>query len=197
MATALENMLIRAENLGFTDVLLPFVLIFTIVFAVLQKTKVLGQEDGKPKKNFNVVIALVMALAVIIPHVMGRYRPGQDVVVIINNALPSVSIILVAIICLLLLVGIWGSGVEFGGTSLSGWIVIFSILAVIAIFGGAAGWFGAMPRWLSFMNNPDTQALVVIILVFGLVIWFITKEPKKAEAGQKSWIKDIGEALKK
>ena len=49
------------ENQGLTDVLLPFLLIFTIVFAVFQKTEILG----KGKKNFNGVIALVIALATV------------------------------------------------------------------------------------------------------------------------------------
>ena len=46
------------ESYGFTDALLPFLLIFTIVFAVLQKTNILGKD----KKNFNVILALVLAL---------------------------------------------------------------------------------------------------------------------------------------
>ena len=51
------------EDMGVSDVLLPFVLIFTIVFGVLQKTDIFGQN----KKNFNAIIALVVALSVVIP----------------------------------------------------------------------------------------------------------------------------------
>ena len=41
-------------NVGILDILLPFMLIFTVIFAVLQRTKALGKdEDGKPMKNFN------------------------------------------------------------------------------------------------------------------------------------------------
>ena len=43
------------ENIGIVDVLLPFLLIFTIIFAVLQKTKILGES----KKNFNVIIIYI------------------------------------------------------------------------------------------------------------------------------------------
>jgi len=72
-------------------------LVFTIVFATLQKTKILGEDENKkPRKNFNAVIALVMGLAVVIPHVIGSYPPDGDVVNIINNALPNVSVVLVA-----------------------------------------------------------------------------------------------------
>ena len=44
-----DNILVRGiqslNELGLSDVLLPFLLIFTIMFAVLQKTKVLGKDD--------------------------------------------------------------------------------------------------------------------------------------------------------
>ena len=73
------------------DVLLPFLLVFLIVFATLQKVKILGES----KKNFNVMLALIMGLAVIFPHVLGT---GPDVVPIINNSLPSISLVIVGII---------------------------------------------------------------------------------------------------
>ena len=53
------------ESYGLLDALLPFLLIFTVIFAIMQKTKFLGEG----KKNFNVVIALVIALIVVLPHV--------------------------------------------------------------------------------------------------------------------------------
>ena len=68
MKMALQDFIMLLDAWGVTDVLIPFILVFTIVFAVLQKTKILG--DGK--KNYNVMIALVMALAVVIPHIFGR-----------------------------------------------------------------------------------------------------------------------------
>ena len=39
------------ETYGVMDFLLPFLLVFTIIYAVMQKTKILGD-----KKNFNVKI---------------------------------------------------------------------------------------------------------------------------------------------
>jgi hypothetical protein len=169
-----ENFIATLDMIGVTDVLLPFILVFTIVYATLQKTKILG--DGK--KNFNVIIALVMGLGVVIPHVVGRYPFNFDPVDVINAALPQVSIIIVAIIMLLLIIGVFGNEVDFAGTSLSGWIVILAFIAVIAIFGSAVGWF-RMPGWLTFLQDPELQALIVMILIFGIIIWFITKSDKK------------------
>ncbi|MBU0665799.1 MAG: hypothetical protein ABIC91_06380 [Nanoarchaeota archaeon] len=196
MAT-LQNYLITLEYWGIMDVILPFILIFTIIFAVLQKTKILG--DGK--KNFNVVIALVMGLAVVIPHITGDYyglysKTGFDVVEVINSALPNISLVAVAIIMLMLIIGVFGGEVQIAGTSLAGWAVLFSIVAVALIFGTAGGIFRNIPPWLSFIRNPETQALVVVILVFGILIWMITKEDKAESKGFGNVMKDLGSVLK-
>lgn len=181
------------EYWGLTDALLPFLLIFTIIFAVLQKTHILGEG----RKNFNVVVALVIALSVVIPHVTNSYPADADVVEIMNNALPNVSIVLVAIIMVLILIGLLGGEARWMGGSLSGWIAIISFLIVIFIFGRSAGWFETLPRWLWWLDDPNTQALVIIILIFGIIIWFITKEDKAEKTGfLKRAMEDLGDFFK-
>ncbi|MBU1198201.1 MAG: hypothetical protein KJ685_00010 [Nanoarchaeota archaeon] len=190
-----QNFIVSLDAWGVTDVLLPFVLVFTIVFATLQKTKILG--DGK--KQYNVIVSLVMALAVVIPHVVGRYPFNFDPVEIINRALPQVSIIVVAIVMLLLIIGVFGNEIDVAGTPLATWVIVFAVVAVVAIFGSAIGWY-TMPQWLIFLQNPELQALIVMILVFGIIIAFITKEDKKDSDKEKGFGKfwdGIGEAMKK
>jgi len=186
-----ENFITALDYWGVTDVLLPFILVFTIVFATLQKTKILGEG----KKQFNVMVALVMGLALVIPHVVGRYPFNFDPVDVINRALPQVSIILVAIIMLLLIIGVFGNEIDIAGTSLSGWVVVLAIIAVVLIFGSSVGWF-YLPIWLGFLNNPELQALIIMILVFGIIIWFITKEPK-GEAEERRGFTKMMEGLGK
>lgn len=183
-----QQLIYSLEQWGFTDVLLPFLLIFTILFATLQKVKVVGGED---RKKFNIVIALVMTLIVIIPHVtMGTADPfdGQlynglpDAVEIINNALPSVSILVVAVIMMLLLIGLFGGEARWMGGSLSGWIAIVAFLLIIWIFGGAAGWWRESTyNWFEYYFGPDTLSLVIIILVFAIIVWFIVREPTQQD----------------
>ena len=86
MANEFPEFFVRLEEMGMLDSVLPFILIFTIVFAVLQKTKIIGEG----KRQFNTIVALVLSLMVVIPHVTGRYPPGQDIILIINQALPQV-----------------------------------------------------------------------------------------------------------
>ncbi len=189
-----ENFILALDVWGVTDVLLPFILIFTIVFATLQKSRILGEG----KKQFNVMVALVMSLAVVIPHVTGGYPFNFDPVLVINQALPQVSIVLVAIIMLLLIVGVFGNEVDIAGTSLSFWVIILALIAVIGIFGSALGWF-SLPGWLNFLYDSELQALIVMILVFGIIIAFITKEDRedKKKTGLGTLMDDVKRAVKK
>lgn len=173
---AFQDLMIYLDNIGVADVLLPFILIFTVVFAILQKIKLFGDKNVR---QINVIVALVMGLAVVIPHVMGRYPPGADIVYIMNSALPNVSIVLVAILMLLLMVGIFGHDITLAGNSIGGYFVILAVLMIVFIFGRAAGWFYG-PGWLGFIDDPETQTLVVVCLVFGIIVWFVARdtEPK-------------------
>src|SRR3990167_10128684 len=86
------------QDLGFYDFILPFLLVFTIVFAVLEKTKILGvDEDSKtPKRNLNAIVAFSIALFVVIT---------KQIVVTLRSSLPQIALVLIVIISLLLLVG--------------------------------------------------------------------------------------------
>ncbi len=187
--------MLQLQDWGVMDVLLPFILVFTIVFAVLQKTKILG--DGR--KQFNVMIALVMSLSVVIPHVTGTWQNfGFDPVLAINNALPQVSIIVIAILMALLVLGIFGNDIDIAGTSMSGIAMVGSFVAIALIFGTQVGLFN-LPEWLYFLSDPEIQSFVVMILIFAIVIFFITKEDKKdtASHGFGETLKEWGRGVQK
>lgn len=172
----LENVLYDLDTFGLTDVLLPFLLIFTIIFAVLQKANIFGDN----KKRFNVIVALVVGLLVIIPHITGGYPGDYDVVEIINESLPAVALLVVGIVMMMILVGVFGGQSTWKGP-VTGWVVIIAAVAVIWIFSGAIwGWY-AWDRFVDFFGE-DIVILVVILLVFGIVIALITSEGKENKA---------------
>lgn len=186
----LEEFIRILEQWGLTDVLLPFLLIFVVMFAILQKTKILGED----KKRFNMVIALVMGLLVVVPHVLGMYPPNADVIEILNKSLPQVSILVVAILMLMILIGLLGAEATWMGSSLSGWVAIAAFIIIVIIFGGAAGWWRNW-WWFERFFGSDTIAVLVMLLVFAIIIWFVTRGEVKGEKMETAWTK-IGSGVR-
>ncbi|MFP4522923.1 MAG: hypothetical protein ACOCQQ_01650 [Candidatus Nanoarchaeia archaeon] len=173
------------NNWGIFDVILPFILIFTIVFAVLEKTKILGTTDDQVKK-YSAVVSLVVAMSVIFSHYYGIVIPGTSVTVVtaLNNALPQVSLLLVAIVMVLLTLGLW-TGKRADGSKGPG--KVFTVLSgalVVVIFIVSMGWWN-LPGWMWGLLNSDVIALVIAILVFGLIMKFITGTSKTPEQKEK------------
>ena len=177
-----ESVIMVLESWGLMDVLLPFLLIFVVIFAILQKTHILGKD----KKNYNVIISLVVALMVVIPHVLNSYPAGFDVVEIINMVVPQISLIIVAVLMLLLLLGL------FGGASIPGAVAAIAGLVVLFIFLGTTEWLYGLD-WLYRFFGAEAVSFLIVILIFGLIIWFITSEPKEVRQAQKvkNWISQL------
>ena len=184
-----QDLIYRMESIGLYDAILPFFLIFVIVFAVLRKSDIL--QD----KRYDVMVSIIIGLLVVIPHVLGLYPANADVVVIMNTALPNIALVLVALLALFLIVGMFGGSAAWIG-KLTGWVAFASFILVVYIFGRAANWFQTTPNWLIWLDNPDTQALIIVIAVFALVIYFITKEPKTAPTAEEDkWSTKFGETV--
>ncbi|MBW3017221.1 hypothetical protein KY316_02520, partial [Candidatus Woesearchaeota archaeon] len=176
-------------------------------FAILQKVPILGSTAEA--KRYNMVVALVMGLLVVLPHVLyggasgdgeltlttsgGKHYP--DVVDIINNALPTISVWLIAILMVMLLVGMFGKEVKLT-QSFQGWILLGAAIIVFYVFALSANWFDA-PNWLSWLDDRGNQAVLLILLVFGIVIAYVTGSDKPAGTeGKKSFIQVLGEQLR-
>ena len=164
------------QTYGIMDFLLPFLLVFTIIFAVMQKTKILGD-----KKNFNVIVALVLALIFVVPHIVGSYPLGYDPVQVMNESLPSIALVAVASIMLLILMGVFGANFSKSAAPI---IAIAAIAFVAYIFGSALSvWTG--PSDIFYWWTSEVTELLVIILIFGLIVYFIVKEPSDSSKGGK------------
>jgi len=157
---------------GLIDAILPFVLIFVLIFAILQKIAIFKDEAGKGDRKLNGILALVIAAMVVIPHVVQLYPPEQDPINIINQFLPSTAVVLIAILAVILLLGLAGAEVP----SLMQWaiaLVALGFLIVMILMAVIPGFFPTF-YWL---QDPSIQALVIILLIMGLVGWFIIREP--------------------
>lgn len=171
---------------GISEILLPFILVFAISFAILQKTGILGHHLGadnkpdknRPKSNLNMMVALVMGLSFVIPHSLGVYPPHKDPVIIINNSLASFSVVLVAVVAILLVVAtMFGRGFDLGQKSKPAmFLKLLSVGIVIYIIGGNMGWF---PWYFSISRTAQTG--IVAIAMFALIMSFIMKGTEKSD----------------
>jgi hypothetical protein len=182
-STVLGGTIEFLQEFGFFDVILPFLLVFTIVFGVLEKTKIFGVEKFReqeiPKKNINAMIAFVIAFFVV---------AAKEIVASIQVSVPMVALILVAIVCFLMLVGIFiGSNESLNFLEMfkgfKGFIAGILILAVVAIFFESFGWLDPIMGFV-FGSGSDVFLTIVFIGVVGAVIYFVFKTP--AEGGGSS-----------
>lgn len=184
---SIRNTFYYLQSGGIIDIIIPFVLIFTVLFATLKQVKLFATEV-----KYQIAIALAITFLVIIPHATGTIDPRYDVVQIINNSLPAVVAIIFIFLTALILLGLirGGQPAEFSEL-VQAILAIVSIVLVAIIFARSAGYFqySSWPSWLYWLDDPQLGALVIVILMFVAITWFITKP----SGGKIKW----GDAAKK
>lgn len=138
---------------------LPFILVFTVVFAILQKSQVLGAD----KKQIDAMVALVFGLITI---------TFANAVGIINQLLPFLAVAVVMILVFLILVGSVHSGNAFvWGDQIKKAVIVLSAIAVVI----AGLYFTGAWDYLAFKfsepgSNLLTNLVFIAIIIGGLVI---------------------------
>ncbi|VVB81192.1 Uncharacterised protein [uncultured archaeon] len=170
---------------GLIDALLRLLLIFVLIFAVLQRVPLFQTADKtKPDRRINGVLALIIAAMAVIPHILGLYPETSDPVYLINAFLPHTAVILVAILCVILLLGLAGGTIP----NLLLWAVaLFAVglLVFIILMAVIPGYFPTF----DFLRDPAIQALLIILTVLGLVGYFVLREPSGPDEGLANWLK--------
>ena len=155
--------------------LLVFVLIFTLVFAILQKIELFAKKNDpaslKKARRVHILIAIALGVLTLVPRYTGYQE--YDVVSIIERSLPQISLVVVAIIGIILLLGLLN--MKITGTSknpLRTLLFFITVGVVVWIFGGTANWFWRLPNWL----NSEVAAIVIALLVFGIIVSYVMGE---------------------
>lgn len=158
------------EDIGVFNVILPFLLIFSVVYAVLDKIKILGD-----RKAPNAIVSLVIALLVV---------RNQYVVGLMTRFLPNIAMFLIIILMFLLLLG------TLAGREHTAWknpllSIAFFVSLIFVIWALASerigDWFN-LPEWISNLDDT-TKATVLFIGVFVVIIYFMTRDSKEGEEG--------------
>ncbi|MEK6856808.1 MAG: hypothetical protein AABX49_02215 [Nanoarchaeota archaeon] len=166
------------SDVGGFDVILPFILVFAVTFAVLRKIKLFGEN-----KNVDAIVSLILAAFLV---------SSTTIVNVLTGFLPRVSMIVLVLLMLILVVGIFSGGSEWGG----GWLFVGAIIAILSVLwalGAAAEWDVPL---VGEITEQDVGTLIVVG-VFVLVIWLIVREPNdKNKSSAVNFLENIVKGLK-
>ena len=171
------------QQYGFVDLVIPFVLIFAVLFAILSKVSLFSGDEGK---KYNAVIAIAIALLIVMPHALSP--SPSDAVSVINRFLPEFVFITMALLILLMLLGLVGGGTTALNSGITGIAALIAVIYLALVIINAVSPTG-LP--FLFLSDPNFQALVIVILVLGLVIWYITKSPTAQSFDWAAWLKKL------
>ncbi len=133
-------------NSLFTQIILPFLLIFVIVFAILRNTKILGDN-----KSADIIVAFIIGFIFVgVPAAVG----------ITLNIIPVVAVMLVIVLCFLLLFGFAGFSTQPINKGLRITIgIILGIALIVTII------------WATGVKLPTlSEEVINYIIIFALVI---------------------------
>ena len=139
----------------FVEALLPFLLVFSLVFAVLQKSEILG----KGKKQLDALVALSVGLLVI--------AFGQAVGIILQ-LVTFLSVALVVVLVFMLLVG---SLFKEGSFELDGWIkLVIGIIIFIGVVVAVLVYTGSWDWILNFIDASNSNLWTNIFFIAIVVV---------------------------
>jgi len=172
------------DSMGFYEILLPFFLIFAIIFGILEKVNIFGKDSHK----FNIVIALVTGFLIV---------RNQTLVALMNRFLPNVSMFVLVIVAFLIILGIFGVKADSWSGGLLFVAAIIALIGVIWGLGQAAEEEGIqwLPEWLEI---TETDIKWIAGIGGGLIVlWLLVGKTKTGEERRFfEGFKDIGNALR-
>jgi len=140
------------------EVILPFLLVFTIVFAVLQKSKVLG--DGK--KQIDAIVALVIGLLVI------SFANATGLIV---RLVPFMAVSLVVILVFMILWGMFWKEGEFdvgkGPKMAAGIVALIAVIIAVLVF---TGFWQNIASMFSSGSSLLANVVVIAVVIIAIIV---------------------------
>lgn len=175
--TIRESFMSYLEQYGFFSFILPFLLIFSLIFLLLEITNVFKRsENDVIGRRVNIVFSFGFALTAI---------GNPDLMNWMIYLIPNATIWILGVFLFVLALGIAASQIEMprwlrGAISL---IVIgaITVIAANAVIGGAGG-ISVGPIDYSIISTAAT-ILIIFAIIIAVIAW-VTSEPK--EKGQET-----------
>jgi len=159
------------EATFFTQIILPFVLVFTLIYAILEKSKILGEG----KHQINSIISLVIAFILIAV-------PSARAVIV--NVIPIIAVLAVILLVFMLVLGFVGATSKEGNLNKGLKIavsIITGIVLIIAVL-WSTGW---LEKVISGAKQPDAgviwQSIIFIIIIIAVMVIALSGKGKEGE----------------
>lgn len=162
MVIGIAELLNVWQSVGVFDYMLPFLLIFAVIFGVLGATNILGSNKG-----VHVIIALTISLmALQLGFVQAFFK----------EVFPRLGVAIAAIIVVVILAALfipdphkrgWLTGFAVAG-------VVFGLIAILNSF-TSISWFGS--SWWDQYWGLTVGAILLILVIVAMFVW---NTPKSA-----------------
>ncbi|MBS3084169.1 hypothetical protein J4423_05165 [Candidatus Pacearchaeota archaeon] len=147
-----------------SEAVLPFILIFTVVFAILQKSAILGKD----KKQIDALVGIVFGLITI---------TFARAVGIINQLLPFLAVSVVLILVFLILVAVFHKEdkefkLDDTFKKIIMWMSFIAVVIAGLVFTGA--WDYIVEKFTGADSSSLVTNVVFILIIIGvfLIVWF-------------------------
>lgn len=184
MVIDLRLVINKLVDIGFYSVILPFLLVYVIVFAVLEKSRIFKvsdkSEDNPHVKNVNAIIAFVFALFVV---------ASIQTVMYIQDLILGVVLVLIFLFVVLLLFGmVFGDEYKqifFDGNKMhtwAKWVIGGGIFLVCLglLFSALGLWDAYIIPWWNDVSQWDYVTIFILIIIVGIMIW-VSKDSSKSD----------------
>ena len=152
----------------FSSILLPFLLVFVLLFAILEKSKIFGEE----KTQTNSLISLVMALILVGVPIARKA---------ITDIVPIVGVVAVILLVFMIILGFAGY-TQDGNINKSLQITI-AILMGLTLIVGLLWSLGLIPKITDYFQTPTAspvwQSIAFIIVIIVLLVVMIKTSGEK------------------
>lgn len=153
--TEISDILNQWDRIGVFDYLLPFLLVFAVVYGILAKAKFLGNNKG-----VNAVIALAVGLLSLqfgfVTEFFGTIFPYAGL---------GISVILVALI----LIGLFAKEGDDDKTYRTIFIILGGIVALVVIFSALSN----AGYTVGYEWRDSLPAIIAGMVIIGLIAWMI------------------------
>ena len=165
---AIGNMLFQWEQAGVFSYVLPFLLIFAVVFGILSKINIFGGKEGKGNMGINVVIALAVGFLALQFNFVSLF---------FSEIFPRLGIGISIILVVLILLGLFINPKNKGW--MGGLAAIALLVVVVVVFSSLDSYSWYTGSGIGYWLGHNWTTIVGVLVFLGLLGAIIGGSGKK------------------